>query len=168
MKKISWIIVFAFITYSCSPKSEKSSAYPEHVGDISFDEKLDDSLFNICTKGRIPQYYEFGMGLQYKGEKPAINEHFKKLKNIELKNETGYITIRFVVNCEGKTGRFRIQEMNNDYQPRTFSKELVENILSLTKQLDGWIAGGDANHAFDYYQYLTFKIEEGKLIEIMP
>jgi hypothetical protein len=168
MKKLSWITIFTFIAYSCSPKPENSLAYPEHVGDISVDEKLDDSLFKVCTKGRIPQYYEFGKGLQYKGEKPAINEHFKSLKNSELKNETGFITIRFVVNCEGKTGRFRIQEMGDDYQPRTFDKKLVENILSLTKQLDGWVVGGDANHAIDYYQYLTFNVEEGKLIEIMP
>ncbi len=153
---------------SCQNTHNQKSAYPNHVGDIAFDENIDDPNFKICLNGRIPQYYEFGKSLQCKGEKPAIDKHFEILKLNETTVESGYITIRFIVNCEGKTGRYRIEEMNNDYQPISFDKKLVEKILTLTKELSGWIVGGNPEQPVDYYQYLTFKIEEGKLIEIMP
>ena len=78
------------------------------------------------------------------------------------------MTIRFIVNCQGQTGRFRVQGMSYKYNEKTFNKNLTSQLLSLTKQLDGWIIGENGGKKFDYYQYLTFKIEKGKLIEIMP
>ncbi|MCX8491860.1 MAG: hypothetical protein ORN54_12415 [Cyclobacteriaceae bacterium] len=158
------LVVFA----SCQKSSAQKSTYPDHVGDIAFDEKMDDPNFKICVSGGIPQYYEFGKSLQYQGEKPTLDKHFEILKQNETTAESGYITIRFIVNCEGKTGRYRIEEMNNEYQSMSFDKKLVEKILVLTKELSGWVVGGNPEHPVDYYQYLTFKIEGGKLIEIMP
>jgi hypothetical protein len=168
IQKISWPFLLIVVFASCQKSKTEKSAYPDHVGDIAFDEKIDDPIFKVCTTGRIPQYYEFGKSLQYKGEKSAIDKHFEILKQNESTAESGYITIRFILNCEGKTGRYRVEEMNNDYQPISFDKKLVGKILTLTKELSGWIVGGDPEQTVDYYQYLTFKIEGGKLIEIMP
>jgi len=168
IRKICCLFLLLVVYSSCQKSKAQKSVYPNHVGDIAFDEKTDDPNFKICLNGRIPQYYEFGKSLQYRGEKPAIDKHFEILKLNETTVESGYITIRFIVNCEGKTGRYRIEEMNNDYQPMSFDKKLVEKILTLTKELSGWIVGGNPEQPVDYYQYLTFKIEGGKLIEMMP
>jgi hypothetical protein len=146
-----------------------STTYPLQVGDIYFDPKLDDPNFKLCDENRMAQYYSFGKGLQYKGEKIKINEHFKVgLKVNEQRNVTGFLTIRFIVNCEGKIGRFRVEGMDNEYSQKTFSEGLTNQLMSLTKKLDGWIIGEHDGKAYDYYQYLTFKIENGILIEIMP
>lgn len=140
-----------------------------HVGDIQFDPQIDDPGFKICDYEAVHQYYNFGKGLQYKGEKIKINEHFQgKLKTKEQPGESGFLTIRFIVNCEGETGRYRVQGMDNDYRPKDFNDELTAQLLNLTKQLTGWIPGEYEARRFDYYQYLTFKIENGHLIEIMP
>ena len=168
IRKICCLFLLLVVYSSCQKSKAQKSVYPNHVGDTAFDEKIDDPNFKVCTTGRIPQYYEFGKSLQFKGEKPAIDKHFEILKQNESTAESGYITIRFIVNCEGKTGRYRIEEMSNDYQPMSFDKKLVEKILTLTKELSGWIVGGNPEQPVDYYQYLTFKIEGGKLIEIMP
>ncbi|MCA4895297.1 MAG: hypothetical protein ING84_09865 [Cytophagales bacterium] len=168
IRKICCLFLLLVVYSSCQKSKAQKSVYPNHVGDTAFDEKIDDPNFKVCTTGRIPQYYEFGKSLQFKGEKPAIDKHFEILKQNESTAESGYITIRFIVNCEGKTGRYRIEEMSNDYQPMSFDKNLVEKILTLTKELSGWIVGGNPEQPVDYYQYLTFKIEGGKLIEIMP
>ena len=58
--------------------------------------------------------------------------------------------------------------MNSDFEEWSFDKKLVDELLTLTKTLDGWVVGEYEGQVFDYYQYLTFKIENGKLIEIMP
>jgi hypothetical protein len=169
VKQILLISILLTTLYACGQSSETTGDYPAHVGDIQYDPKIDDPAFKICDYEALHQYYNFGKGLHYKGEKISINEHFKtKLKTKEQQGESGFLTIRFVVNCEGQTGRYRIQGMDNEYNPKNFSDELAAQLLNVTKQLDGWLAGEYEGRRFDYYQYLTFKIENGHLIEIMP
>lgn len=153
--------------HSVEPSS--SNAYPRQVGDIAFDPKVDDPNFKVCNESRAQQYYNFDKGLLYKGEKPAIVAHFNNgFKPSQKSTETGFVTIRFIVNCEGKTGWFRVLGIDHDYKPKKFSAGLVNQLLTLTKQLNGWIVGEYNGKTFDYYQYLTFKMENGRLIEIMP
>lgn len=160
--------------YSCGQEQKKNEQktneeYPLQVGDICFNHKIDDPDFKLCDDNGILQYYNFEKGLQYKGEKPAIKKHFKEgLKAKGLEEDTGYITIRFIVNCEGKTGRFRVQEMDNDFNEKEFSVDLKMQLLNLTEKMPGWPAGEYEGKIRDYYQYLTFKIEGGNLVEIMP
>ena len=86
----------------------------------------------------------------------------------QIGNESGFITIRFIVNCEGQTGWFRMQEMDENYKANKFNKIILDELALLTKQLNGWEIAEDRGKKFDYYQYLTFKFKNGKLIEIMP
>jgi hypothetical protein len=58
--------------------------------------------------------------------------------------------------------------MDNDYKEKVFNDPITNQLLKLTKELDGWIVGEHDRISYDYYQYLTFKIESGRLIEIMP
>jgi hypothetical protein len=169
MMKIIIIFILPMTLYSCGQTPEKKPNYPLQVGDIYFNSKIDDSNFKLCDEDRVFQYYNFGKGLLYKGEKIKIYEHFKGgLNSKEQEEESGFLTIRFIVNCEGRTGRFRVQGMDNEYKEKEFNDNLTDQLLSLTKQLDGWIIGEYEGKAYDYYQYLTFKIEKGKLIEILP
>lgn len=143
---------------------------PNNVGDIEFDPKLDDFEFQTCSQDEIPQYYNFYGALMYEGEKYALDEQiyrrFKEKKR--TKNESGYITIRFVVNCNGETGRFRTIQMDSHYSPKEFDKSIVEQLQSITKSLDGWLPAEWENAKLDYYQHLTFKIERGKITDILP
>lgn len=169
MRKIILIPILLTTLYSCGQEKKVKPDYPLQVGDINPDPKLDNPNFKPCDETRVLQYYNFAKGFQYQGEKPKINEHFKSgLKTKGRKNESGFLTIRFIVNCEGKTGRFRVQEMDENYNPKRFNNELTDQLLTLTKNMDGWIIGEYEGKAYDYYQYLTFKIEDGQLIEIMP
>lgn len=168
MRKIfTGLILLAYC--SCSQDRNNTVKYPLHVGDIAFDKEVDDPNFKICTPNKVFQYFNFGKSLQYHGEKSEIIQSFGKLSETkENEEDTGFITIRFIVNCEGKTGWFRVQGMGMDYLEKKFSSDLVDSLLIITKELDGWVIGGDTTNKVDYYQYLTFKIENGRLVEIMP
>lgn len=169
MRLILLICILLTTLYSCGQTQERKVNYPLQVGDIDFNLKIDDPGFTICDEDRVFQYYEFGRGLLYKGEKIKIIEHFRDgLEINDQKDESGFLTIRFIVNCEGKTGRYRVQGMNNDYKEKAFNEDLTSQLLSLTKQLDGWMIGEYEGKRYDYYQYLTFKIENGKLMEVFP
>lgn len=142
----------------------------QSVGDIQFDPKLDDPNFKPCNPQQVHQYYNFGNGLMYEGEKRAIEGLFtNEYKNKQsYENQTGYISIRFVVNCEGKTGMFRVSEMSDSFADRKFDQTLVKQLLDITKKLNKWGTPSNGTTKFDYYQYLLFKIQNGALVEIMP
>jgi hypothetical protein len=164
------VLFFSVIITSRINAQSSENKYLNEVGDIQFDSKIDDPTFKKCNPDESFQYYNFSKGFQYKGEKYEILELFKNLFKSDLKllHETGYITIRFLVNCEGDTGLFRIQQMNNNYKRIFFNKNTVDTIMSFVKSLNNWPIQEYDGKKVDYYQYLTFKLENGIITEILP
>jgi hypothetical protein len=169
-EKFILIFLLSMFCVGCiqSPK-ESQVSYPENVGDISFDENLDDPAFKVCNEQNTFQYYNSPAGFPFAGEKIKIFEIFsKEMDGGKFGNQSGYITIRFVINCEGSSGRFRVQEIDSELKEGKFSRDLVDQLLRITKDLKGWEIASNGVDNFDYYQYLSFKIEEGILTDILP
>ena len=95
-----------------------------------------------------------------------LNTHI--LPKLLNKNQNGLIRIRFIVNCEGKAGRFRVLQSDYSYKEKEFNKEIVSQLLSITKQINNWEVLYKQENAVDYYMYLIFKITDGQLTEILP
>ena len=134
------------------------SKYPEHVGDIAFDATLDDPDFKTC-QNIIPQYY--ALGADFRVDNDVLMSHFESVE-INKNQSLTYHTIRFIVNCKGETGRYRTETMSGGYQPANLDFAVAENILERLKSFDQWPEGRD------FYQYLTFKIEGGRIKEVLP
>lgn len=168
MKETFYILFFIPLLFSC--QSEKAiTVYPNQVGDIVFDKNIDNPDFKRCMdKDYGIQYYNHSEGFQYEGEKIAIIRELEKLNLSSSKKINGYITIRFVVNCEGKTGLFRVQQMNENYQEENLDSDFSCKLLNFTKRLSGWIPKEIRGTNLDYYQYITYKVENGKVAEILP
>ncbi len=166
MKKLTYFILLFFLL-SC--REEKTRL---NVGEIVYDAELDAQDFELCNEKKVPEYYGRvveGKPATYSGEMYEVYKKYDGVDAQEITGENGYITIRFIVNCHGKSGRFRVQEMGFDYKPKRFDPELVEQLLAITKSLDGWIPPVDhGGTAYDFYQYLSFRIENGNLTNIMP
>ncbi|WP_313387078.1 hypothetical protein [Chishuiella sp.] len=158
------IVLLVLVVINC--KSQESTVkYSNYVGDIEYNSKTDNKNFMLCSTSHINQYFYGGKGLQYKGEKFELDNFFFSLyENKNITNESGLIRIQFIVNCYGETDRFRIISMDFDYKEKEFDKRITSQLLSITKNLKGWIPKKN----IDYYQYLIFKIVNGNLIEIMP
>jgi len=170
LKNLLYIFFLLPILFSC--QSEKRvTIYPNKVGDIVFDKNIDSQDFKRCMdKDYGIQYYSINNsgGLPYEGEKFAIIQKLEKLNLSSSKKINGYITIRFIVNCEGKTGLFRVQQMNENYLEENLDKDFSVKLLNFTKSLNGWILKESRGIKLDYYQYLTYKITDGKVSEILP
>ena len=169
MRNLTLFLLFILIAGSSFAQNTAPplDTLPNNVGDIPFDSTKDDPTFYLCNKEFIPQYYQ--AKIHYKGEWKTLKKFFfDHLTWSKPSQETGYITIRFIVNCKGETDRFRIFQMGGDYKPYLFDKSLVEELLSLTKKSDGWIPGKYQNKTYDAYMYLSFKIINGKLVSIQP
>jgi len=124
--------------------------------------------FFLCHPDNIFQYYNFGT--TYKGEKYTIRktliERFSYQK--EYEKVSGYVVIRFVVNCKGETDRFRVSQVDQKYNLAEFDTGLVEQLLRLTKELKDWIPGKRDGVPIDSYVYLNFIIKNGKLVDVGP
>lgn len=153
---------------------EKSSEPPNYlrfVGDIEPDAVVDDPGFTICSEnGPVMQYFKTGEGFRFEGEKTAllkaIQSEYKPFGNAAL--PTGYVRIRFVVNCNGNAGRFRVLTSDSNFEPVNFDKELTNQFVHILSQLDGWKKMIKNETALDYYTYIIVKLENGIMKEILP
>ena len=162
---MKYLSILLFLSFLFPAQSQKWN----YVGNIDFDEKQDRKDFILCDEAHIFQYFNDSKGLQYEGEKIAIEKEFQQKYNSKnVKKENAWVRIRFIVNCFGRSDRFRILTANYDYEPIEIDKNITAQLLEITKNLDGWIPKQERGQKIDYYQYLTFKIKNGKIDEILP
>ncbi len=140
------------------------------VGDIEHDATIDEEEFLVCNgDSKVLQYFNLGQGPVYAGEKPSLVKAFEtKYVPIKSKDQNGLIRIRFIVNCEGKAGRFRVLQSDLDYQETKFDKRITAQLLQITKDIKEWVVLYKNDKPIDYYYYLIFKIIDGQITEILP
>ncbi|PRB03811.1 hypothetical protein CQ046_08440 [Chryseobacterium sp. MYb7] len=132
------------------------------IGDISMNKKTDNSDFQ--TKGITYQYYQ--ANTKYKGERKAIRDILmvENLKLASVKN--GWLVIRFLINYEGSTDRFRFFCIDEKYRDIKLSNQEEENLLKIVRLLRNWEVGKVDEKKVDSYYQITFKVENGKVIDI--
>ena len=134
------------------------------IGDIEFDQNLDNSEFLVCNEDRISQYYS--IGTNYKGGKKAINKELNELLKNTNFNETGIITFRFIINCKNQIGRFRVKTVNTNLKENHLKSESIKLIQESIKSLNGWEAGKWKDESLDSYYVLNFKIQNDRITDI--
>lgn len=172
MKYLLLIVIISIL--SCNTEQDNvdykiKSPYQNTVGDIPFDKNIDDPNFEICFPYfSSPQYYI--KGINYDGEMYALKKEVLDKYNSEIiQGQTGFITIRFVVNCKGETGRFRSYTLNHNLEDYSFDRNIEDQILNMTSELSGWkVQTSNDGTPRDYYQYLTFQIIDAQILEITP
>ena len=168
-KILVFILLIPVGFLSSQEKTESQPVYPDYVGDITFNKETDKEDFALKDGKRIYQYFNNSGGLEYEGEKLAIEKEFAtKYKSEKIENETGLIRINFVVNYKGETDRFRLIAMDENYNEKDFIQSVISQLMDITKNLKGWKKKKIKGNEIDYYQYLIFKIKDGQLIEILP
>lgn len=173
LKKIILVLSFLVVVFS-SCKTENNEAdqkmYLRWIGDIEQNIEIDNIDFEVCNGDKnIIQYFNAAQGSMYIGEKSTLlqffNTNYKIVKGI---NQDGLIRIRFIVNCKGKAGRFRILQSDDNYNEIEFDERIVSQLLKITKGIKKWEILSINKTPKDYYMYLIFKINNGQITEILP
>jgi hypothetical protein len=73
-----------------------------------------------------------------------------------------------VVNCKGLAGRYQIVENDLDFKPKQLNQDLVQHLFTITQELKDWKQLVWEKEPRDYYMYITYKLQDGKIIEILP
>ncbi|WP_425389812.1 hypothetical protein [Ekhidna sp.] len=130
----------------------------------------DDSDFSICDhERRIADYYNSTPSGEYIHSKRALLDTvFSNLDKSKLFDQSGRLVFRFVVNCEGRAGRFIAEGYDLDYQTMEFDPETVDHLFGILQKLEAWRPVVLNDKPRDAYFYITFNIENGEIIDILP
>ena len=129
-----------------------------------------DLDFSICQQhSAIYDYYNGEPDAGMIGGKPALHKLLTERLNARTFGwESGYLTFRFVINCEGRAGWFTTEEADLDFQPSSFSEETRHSLLQLLLKIEQWRSCRIRGEAVDAYFYVTFKLKDGEIIELLP
>lgn len=133
----------------------------------AFDE---NNEFSICGHERfIADYYNSTPDGRYvNGKRAMLDTIYSNLDESKMLEQNGMLTFRFVVNCEGKAGRFIAEGFDFMYEPIKFEDETINHLYGILQKLDDWRPVVIRDEARDAYFYITFKIEDGKITDILP
>ena len=140
------------------------------VAYIDPSDALDDqNEFTTCYHiSRINDYYNDDRA-QHLGGKGGLWEMVENnLDESLLKGQEGYLTYRFVVNCKGKAGRFVTEEADLEFNRIEFSEKLRSHFLGMLMEVPKWKNSNIYGESRDAYVYVTFKIKDDEIIEILP
>ena len=167
------LLAFLFLVGGCAtpPKQQVIVSPPEKanfVYHIQPDALVDDPTFTLCDVNTAYPYY--GTDTHVKRDKREILEYFNHgYRKPETARDNGYVCIRFIVNCMGVAGRFRLEEFDKNYQPTSINSEIKVQLLDLTRNVKDWQPIIFENQrTYDSYCYFLFKIENGNLTDVLP
>jgi hypothetical protein len=169
LKTYFWFFIISiYPTHSWSQElNQFPSKYPNQIGDIYFNKEIDTTEFEPCKRNQIIHWYTYEV--KYKGDSKAIyDECLNSILPDQNNQFTGYIIVRFVVNCKGKTGWFRANALTTDFLPVNCPKVILDKFIIYVKNLKGWKNANYEGVNYDSYMYLNFKLINGKIINILP
>ena len=146
--------------------NEEKKEYSHDVGDILFDSRTDDPTFALCDSTKIITRRK---ALAYEGDRSKIGQAFlDKFKfRPEFEPFTGYITVRFIVNCNNESGRFRAQSLDLDFSLKEAPESLKRHLIEMVQSLSGWNHAYEKDAAFDITKFINFKITKGQIENVL-
>lgn len=162
-------LIFIFLVCSLfTAKAQITNAYSRNVGDISYDAIIDQAGISACDSSRIVPFY--GYEVRYDGNHVAVNEHCLKLfkEKPEYQNYSGYVMLRFLVNCKNETGMYRAISFDESFREISCPEILKKDLIEIAKALKGWQHAVYEGKDYDSFMTLNFKMDHGNILQILP
>lgn len=164
------IIIFCFISimcFSCKKESLLKGNYQNYVGYLDPSKTYSPVEYQLCGDSIYGTHHGLPK-LAYKPNKGIFDEYIQEHFPENLFKDSGYLNFRFIVNCKGQVGRVAIIESTLDLEKTSHLPALVDTLKRLTIRSENWIAPTEKGIDIDYYMYVSYKIENGKIKEILP
>ncbi|MGB1041892.1 MAG: hypothetical protein ACPGU6_00730 [Tenacibaculum sp.] len=142
--------------------------FKNYVGYIDQSKALLNNTHKLCNEGAIYNTYSSAGLNAYQGSKKKFRDTLSQTFNTNDYTDSGYVNFRFLVNCEGKAGWFEIIEMDLDLNEKPLNKNMVEALFNFTSKSENWNVISYDNAPQNYYMYVSYRIEDGKVTEIIP
>lgn len=128
------------------------------------------AIHDTTCKDYTIYYYQIG-GKYLESSGTVLKKTQTYLQHLhEIYEGSGYITFRFRIDCTGhRTKRTQVLQTDENYKTYYFNKEFVNELYLFLNTLNNWKAAKDHNgNSLPYIAFITFKIKDGKVINIIP
>ena len=142
--------------------------YKNYIGYINQENALLNSTYKLCNEGEIYHTYSSAGLKAYAGSKKQFRDKIKSKFNNNNYTDSGYVNFRFLVNCEGQAGWFEIIKMDLNLQETGLNQNMVDDLFRLTSKPEHWNIIKHKGKPQNYYMYVSYRIEDGKITEIIP
>ena len=90
-------------------------------------------------------------------------------KTDKVYSGNGYITLRFIVDCEGKIYRVKVLQVDENYKSIHFDKRLVSDLNDYIHTLDRWEKNLSAYDlkSVSFIAYISFRIKNGEVVNVI-
>lgn len=172
MKPLQYIFLPLLLLHGFLASSQNT--VPQHfnvkekVGWIPFDKSKDNPNFKVCDELNIEEYYQVN---------PSYGEGMNSIRNYVLAHkqsletlceQDGYVIVRFVINCQGQTDRYRTRFMSLNYtEEDSKNAELQKQVIRLVRDMGSWNPGQYEGKTYDCYQHLKFLFKNSKLVDVL-
>ena len=147
----------------------ENKPFKHYVGYIDTDKALLNDTYKLCNDiGIIHTYSSAGLEA-YKSSKKQFRDTLNTTFNAGSNySDSGYLNFRFLVNCEGNAGWFEIVQMDLDLKETPLNSKMVDELFKFTSNSSLWNVISYENEPYNYYMYISYRIENGKVTEIIP
>ncbi|MGA9237654.1 hypothetical protein [Robiginitalea sp.] len=136
----------------------------KQVGDIAYITSADPGNSEPCNQDFIYQYYQ--INTDYIGGKRAIKRELSGVFPMSGLNKSGLLTVRFVVNCQGKTGWYHSKMISPDLEEMDISDTDFTHLYGAISELNHWLPGLAGEEPQDSYFQISFKLKKGEVLDI--
>lgn len=131
-----------------------------------------DITVNTDSSCKDENVYYYQVGGKYSKTSATLLaevQSFLKLKTT-VSQGSGYITFQFQIDCAGKRmKRTKLLQTTVDYKAYHFDNAFINELYEYFNTLNDWpIAKGRDGRTYSYKAFITFKIKDGKVINIIP
>ncbi len=159
------LLGYGYYQYWGKFKADKEN-FSHNVEYINPETALFSEGFETCYP-RIAQYYNPERATYSKGKNGLRKFVLSNYKN-QGYADSGYLNFRFVINCKGEAGRYAIHQNDLNLEPTELNPSMVEQLFSITRKLDKWNPNVIRGQVWDSYMYISYRIENGEIVEILP
>jgi hypothetical protein len=121
----------------------------------------------LCKPQYRPEYWQLS-AKNTKSSDQILKEWKSVFKKPEGFNQSGFLTIKFIVNCHLELCCFHTYEMDENYQPIVFNENVKVQLMDFIKNLKGWKSGEYEGKVINYRYYLNFVIKNGEFKKVSP
>lgn len=126
--------------------------------------------FKLCgSENSIADYYNGDPDAGFtKGNKVLLKHLKSKIDTTAFNDFEGILTIRFVISCEATLGRFVAEAYDFDYQKQGLPENVVPVVIQSLLELNDWQATEIRGERRDSYAYISLKIKDAEIIDLLP
>lgn len=167
--------LYAYAHYKMGDTYEPSiEKFTKRVAYIDLETAQLTENFEICDSSYIVDYYNYAKGdtvnrvtSYIHGKNGLRNDVLSQYQNRNY-SDSGYLNFRFIVNCKGEAGAYIIHQNDLDLNPKQFDSDLVQQLFEITTSFKQWHPNYMRGANRDSYMYISYRIEDGEITEILP